>query len=67
MLNSEDKARDQARSASREPKQPPPAKRRQDAALELGEIRLIQPLGVTDEDPGGDPYNHTGRFTVKKR
>ena len=62
MRNPEDKVEDQATPAPahRRPSDRAPA----DAALELGEINLIKPLRVTDEDPGGDPYNHTGRFTT---
>lgn len=28
----------------------------------LAQIRLTRPLGVSDDDPGGDPYNSTGKF-----
>jgi hypothetical protein len=35
-----------------------------DAAFELNQIRVVKPLRIAEEDPGGDPYNRTGRFTV---
>ena len=61
-MNPEDKAPEQGASARhRSLAKPDP----RDAALELGEIKLIKPLRVADEDPGSDPYNRTGRFTVK--
>ncbi len=59
-MNREDKAPDQATpDRHRSPVQPDP----RDGAAEPGEIKLIKPLRVSDEDPGGDPYNRTGRFT----
>lgn len=28
----------------------------------LAQIRLTRPLGVSEDNPGGDPYNSTGKF-----
>ena len=62
-MNPEDKVQDQdvATEAPKGPADEAPA----DPSLELGEIKLIKPLRITDEDLGGDPYNRTGRFTAK--
>ena len=62
-MNPEDKTQDQE-SATEVPKHPAPDAPAE-ASLELGEIKLIKPLRITDEDLGGDPYNRTGRFTKK--
>ena len=64
MLNPDDKAKRQAtpKAVPRRPVDTPDA----DPALELGEIKLVKPLQIADEDPGGDPYNRTGRFSVEK-
>lgn len=67
MMNHEDKARRKAQAVTTEPQRRRPGEPSEDAALQVGEIQLSQPLRVTDEDAGGDPYNHTGRFTVDKR
>lgn len=62
MINPEDKAQIPA-TAPDNPRRTP-GRAGTEAALEMGEIKLIKPLRVTDEDPGGDPYNSTGRFTI---
>jgi len=35
-----------------------------ETAFQFKQIRVIQPLRLSDEDHGSDPYNRTGRFTM---
>ena len=60
-MNTEDKLESQEASEATPRRAADPAKR--DSLLELGEIKVIKPLRMVHEDPGDDPYNHTGRFT----
>ncbi len=30
---------------------------------EYGKVKLVKPLDISSDDPGGDPYNSTGRFS----
>ena len=33
-----------------------------DKSAEYGKVRLTKPLDISNDDPGVDPYNSTGRF-----
>ncbi len=62
-MNPEEKSQNQGDAVDTHRR--PEADASADAALELGEIKLIKPLRVADEDLGSDPYNRTGRFWIK--
>lgn len=34
----------------------------EDRDVAMAQIRLTRPLDVSEDNPGGDPYNSTGKF-----
>ena len=64
MANQVEKVDTQNQPGSDTPAPPLPADASEEAALELGEIRVTKPLRIPDDEMGGDPYNHTGRFST---
>ena len=62
-----DKPKDPRRSLGLTTTRHPLVETLPDDDAELGEIRTVRPLDVSDEDDtGGDPYNYTGRFSVDR-